>query len=642
MPLRYYNQDSLAERQDSRGSPEENVLDLGYAFSRSNLTGGEGLDWYPRQAGETRRELDQIRFWDSSDLIITRPDAGRPYTVELASETAAFYTPAAAPVDMGASKDRVYLIAGDTVYRFDDFDNATPDDTDDLNVTLVQIAVGVDNTVAVLDANGDIWLKGAQTETYLLIYDSSADGPMLAAKAIWLVKGRVIAYCNDASTASDGIMLEIAPVITGTPATPTEGAHVFTTVDTFACVMNDCVDAGHAIVAAFSDGSVRSYVPQADAAGDAPLLTIRARATMPGGENPFSLGWNSGQLLILTLDSDHDHARLYSGQVLDVRFDYVIGGLQLLRTWEESGETAPAYTKNMVSTRDEVLFWIAEATSENNQWRYDLVTQGLFRDRRDERGTPLGSVSFDDSLAFLEGNDLVTTTALHKTSGYLITPNITFGLNTPINWTAFVLEAISLEGGAEVALYRASDPEAILDPDHAAWILVTTLADVINSGVEQTKINVTSNTQALMVVLTASADAATSPSVTRFAMRGLPKHRDWIAEVPVNISDMVSAPGRAPMRIPELGDQTLGLLLSKEGASTVLTVLDPPITLRGIVDKIVIPTATVGTRGSQGRVAVLVFRGSRVIGAGGGGAVETGITGLGIGLLGVATLGIDT
>jgi len=615
---------------------------LGYAFSRSNLTGGEGLDWYPRQTGEIRSELDQIRFWDSADLEISRPDAGRPYTVQLVPATATFLTPATAPLDMGASRDRAYLISGTNVLRYNNFDDTTAEDTDNIGTTLIQVAVGADNSVAVLDNTGDIWFKGTQTENYLRVYNSAADSVMLNALAIWLVKGRIIAYCNDSTTASDGVMLEIAPVITGTPATPTAGTHTYTVIDTFNCVMNDCVDAGHAIIAAFSDGSLRSYVPESDNAGVAPLLSVRARVTMPGRERPYSLGWNLGKLLVLTLDTDQDHARLYTAEVLDVRFDYVVGGLQLVRTWENSGETAPAYTKNMVATRDEVLFWIAEDIAENNLWRYDLVTQGLFRDRKDERSAALGSVIFDDVLAFIQGANLVTTVATFKTSGYLITPNITFGLNTPINWTAFVIEAAELgPAGVEIAFYRSSDPESILDPNHGGWVLINTVSDLAQSGVEQTKINVTSNTQALMVKLNGPSNGLSTPVLTRFAMRGMPKHRDWIAEVPISISDMVYAPGRMPLRIPGWGDQVHNTLLAKEGASTVLTVLDPPITIRGIVDKIIEPTETVGTRGSQGRVLVVVFRGTRV-GVGSEGGSEQGITGLGIGQLGVATIGIDT
>ncbi len=79
-------------------------------------------------------------------------------------------------------------------------------------------------------------------------------------------------------------------------------------------------------------------------------------------------------------------------------------------------------------------------------------------------------------------------------------------------------------------------------------------------------------------------------------------------------------------------------LLSTEGASTTLTLLDPPVVLRGIVDKIIEPVTALTARGSQGRVAVIMFRGTRV----GTGGVSTGTTGLGIGLLGVATLGVDT
>lgn len=640
IPLRLYNRDSLAERQDDRGSPEENVLDLGYAFSRSNLTGGEGLDYYPRQHGEEGTDRDRIRFWDSADVLIERPDAGHPYALTLVPDVELFWSPTADAVDIAACLGRIYIAEGENVHRFDDLSDTTPNDTDDLGVQIVALDASLDRAVAVVDVAGDIWYKGAQTDTYLRVYDASVDDPQLPALAVWLVKGRILAYCNDSTTASNGILLEIAPIIEGTPASPTSGAHVRTIVDTFQGAVYDVVDAGHAIVAAFHDGSLRSYVPQTDEAGGVPQLTIRARANLPTGEAAYQLAWNLGTLLVFTIDTNRDHVRVYSAVVLDERFDFVVGQLQLLRTWEGAVQAVPAYTANPVSTRDAIYFWIGEAADDYNLWRYDLVTTGLFRERADNASTaPTGGVIMDDTLVWIRAGDIYREAQTLKTFGYVITPNITFGLNTPINWTSFVAEAQNLEvSGCEVRMYYSTDAEAILDPSHPGWVLVTTFSDPALSGVEQTKINVTANTLALKIELNTDADSTVSPEVVRFAVRGLPKHRDWIAEIPISISDEVTAPGRAPIRVPGLGDMIHERLLNTEGASTTLTVLEPPVVLRGIVDKIIEPVTSISHRGSQGRVAVIMFRGTRV----GTGGVSTGTTGLGIGLLGVATLGVDT
>ncbi len=639
-PLRVYTRDSLAERQDQAGSPDENVLDLGYAFSRSNLTGGEGLDWWPRVAGETPTDTDLIRFWDSSNVDVSRPDSGEPYKLTLTKDLESFWTPPASPADMGASRESVYIIEGTNVHRFDDLADVTPDDTDNIGVTLVQIAVGLDGSVAVLDTAGDVWFKSSQADAYLKVYDSTVDGPALDALAIWYVKSRIMAYCNDTGTAADSVLLEISPSILGAPATPTAGVHTYTILDT-GSQPYAIIDAGHAIVAAYSDGSLRSYVPQSDSAGELPLLTVRGRTQVPVGEVPYALGHNLGTLLVFTLDTNLDHARLYTASVLDVRFDYVVGALQLLRTWKESGETAPNYTKAVVSTRDELFFWMAESpTNSLNLWRMDLVTTGLFRQGKHLRATATGSVVFEDRLHFIDGAAVISESAtVFLSSGYLITPNITFGLNTAINWVSFILEAQDLTGsGVSVELWRTEDPGAILDPDDGNWILVDTLTSPLQSGIERSIVNATSTTLALQLKLSAATNNLTAPNATRFATRGFPKHRDWIAEVPINVRDIVNAPGRMPVRVPGHGDTVHDLLLLKDGAATELVLLDPPLTLRGVVDQLMEPVSYITDRGSQGRFCMMVFRGNRTTTT--TSAQAQGNAGMGIGPMGITTMGI--
>jgi len=642
VPLNIYTQDSLAPRQENRASVEENVLDLGIAWSRSNLTGGEGMDRFPRGPGEQPQETDAIRFWDSSNVEINRPKEGDPYSIKLSTVSTLFTTPASAPVDMAASIDHWWYIGGTSVFRFDDFANTVADDTDNLaDGNLVQIEASADNQVAVLTTSGDIWYKGANTNTYLKVYDQPTQG--FPAQAIWLVKGRIIAATRDTASAGDGRMLEIAPVIGGTPATPTQGATVITIVDTFTQTMNACVDAGHAIVAAFADGSLRSYVTQTDTQGGSPDLTVHARTQVPRGENPYALAWNMGTLLILTIDSDGDHVRLYKAEVLDERFDFVVGDMQLLRTWTGPGETAPNYTKAMVATRDSILFWMEETDNVMNMWRYDLVTAGLVRERGEARTGVVSSVVFEDVIGFIDGTSIyVSSTTDRVAEGYLISPILNLGLNTTINWAAFVLAAKGLASNAKVEFYYSIEPEvAILNPTHASWISIQTLSAPGHSGVEQTKVGISSNTLALKIVLKRGS-FNNSPEVTRIAVRGIPAHRDWIAEVPINVSDMVEAPGRAPYRVPGLGHTTHSRLFALSGLSVTLTLLQPPMVLHGVVHRIAEPTAYTGDRGSVTRVAVLQFRGSRTGATISDEGQSLGVLGLGIGQVGTASVGVLT
>lgn len=641
-PISVYTQDSLAPRSDDAGRAGENVLELGYSFARQNLTGGEGLDWWPRHPSEhSPSSLDEIRFWDSANVDIRRPEAGEAFQNVLSKKLEAWQTPSSTPADMGASRDAVYLIQGQIVERYDDWVDTTPDDTDDLGATLVQLEVGVDDTVVVLDADGDIWVKPDNSEAYVEVYDSATQGG--DAQAIWWIKGRIIATRKDAAATGEGDLIEIDPGIGGTPATPTSSSTV-SVVDTFTGAITDVVDAGHAIVAACTDGSLRSYVNQVDSAGGVPQLTIRARTNMPRREIPVTLGHNLGTLLIFTLDEaptgGNKTLRLYTASVLDDRFEFTVGNMQLLRVWQGTDETAPNYTRSVATTRDEAFFAVGEGAGEWNVWRFDYVTLGLFRQLASNRSAADGLVVFDNRIALIDGSAVyLQSTDTYSDSGYLITPNITFGLNTPISWTAFVMEVLNLTApGARLEFYRSSNPEAILDPDHSTWVLISSLSDPSQSGLEQAAVNIESIQLALQIKWFPSDDGQSSPDMKRFATRGLPQHRDWIAEVPINISDVISAPGRMPVRVPGRGDFVHSTLVSLQGKATTFELYDPPITIRGIVEGLAEPTAYVTHRGSQGRYCVVRFLGK---------ATGTSIlslslanAGMGIAPAGISTMGI--
>lgn len=373
------------------------------------------------------------------------------------------------------------------------------------------------------------------------------------------------------------------------------------------------------------------------------MLTIRARVQVPIGEVSFALGANLGVLLVFTIEevpgASTTTMRVYRGSVLDERFDFAVGALQLLRSWAGSVETVGDYVKRIVSIRDEIIFAVGEAANTWSLWRYDLVTSGVFRHHSTNQTAIDGLFQFDGVLGWIEGATVVTEdTTKVVTEGYLITPNITFGLNTPINWTSFTLEVDNLVGGAEVRFFYSLDHSAILDPDDPSWVQVASYLDASQSGVEQPVINATATQVALMVKLFASGDQADSPEVARFATRGLPKHRDWLIDLPINVSDMVEAPGRMPLHVPGLGNTVHSRLVALQGASLTCQVFGPSITVRGIVDTILEPTTYRTPRGSQSRRCMV-----RVIGVLVGTEADSfvqGNEGMGIPLMGVTTMGI--
>jgi hypothetical protein len=639
-PLRYYTRDSLAQRQADTSNVYEQVLDIGYAFTRQDLTGGEGLDYFPRLFGRQQQELDDTRFFDSEGIAIERPSRGDTFALRLAKEGEAWYTPPAAPVDVAAGRDKLYVAAADYIYEFDDWADASADNSQQLsagdNVVMID-ADGADNAIALLD-DGQLWYKPSGTSLWTVVTGSPAVDNI---SAVWMVKDRILVYKTDPTNTAEAVDFgELDLAVTGTLAVPTF-TPAFTSVDTFTAVPTSVIDAGTVILVATDDGYIRSYVWQVDSAGGTPALTVKAKSPMPVAEYAYALGYNGGTLLILTLELEDDGAnpvsRLYQSEILDERFDFIVGQLTHLREW--IGAATPTFVDRFTSTRD-FLYWIMrESDGHAYLWRMDLATTGIVRHVQLTTSAAASRItSWRDRLLWFDADSVDRLGDLYVDMGWLITPNINFGLNTDINWISTALHAFNVQNGqgSQVELYVTTDVAAIKDKDHASWQLAIRLSNDAVEELELPLTSITSRTAALQLRIYDNNAKAGTPEVLRFGIRGLPKHRDWIVELPINISDKIEVPGRMPYRLPGWGDVVHNHLMGLQGEHLELEILDPPFSFTGIVDNIMEPTEYIADRGSAGRMCVLQFRGSRTVGS----EMATGDSGMGLGLLGVSTLGI--
>ena len=134
----------------------------------------------------------------------------------------------------------------------------------------------------------------------------------------------------------------------------------------------------------------------------------------------------------------------------------------------------------------------------------------------------------------------------------------------------------------------------------------------------------------------ATEGATTTPKVTRIAVRGIPSHRDLIMLVPFNVSDYVTAPGRKPIRVPELGNSLHTQVLDLVGSSVEVIMLNPPMGFRGVVNNVSEPIEFLSNRGSVTRYIMVEFRGQRLTQT----VAPTGDSGIGLGLMGIAIMGI--
>ncbi|GAG30292.1 unnamed protein product, partial [marine sediment metagenome] len=80
--------DSLAERFDQSASIYDKVLDIGYAWARTDFSGGEGLDWDPRELAleQDQAALDGIRFWDSENIDVRRSQEGNVASITVSKK----------------------------------------------------------------------------------------------------------------------------------------------------------------------------------------------------------------------------------------------------------------------------------------------------------------------------------------------------------------------------------------------------------------------------------------------------------------------------------------------------------------------------------------------------------------------------
>jgi hypothetical protein len=627
-PLTIGSRDSLAERMDDRGSPAENVLDIGYAWARTDFSGGEGFDWDPPEIPTTSALASENprKYWDSENVDISRSVAGNKYELKLSPAFEEWNSALTPMICLTASSLFFYVIDGDTVRWYDTFDNTVEEgsDTPVISTDILKIVATPDDRVVVMLANGDLWGKPAGSGTFALIYNSTTVPLHGDVNNLWYAKGRFLAQDEEdlMEVLFDGstpISIEIVP-------------------DDL--TIRSVVESGPAIVAAYSDGTIRTYNTTSDAG--VTILEPASRIDMPKGEVPYLLGSNAGRLLILTAAEDGAGTRtirLYQAEVLDERFDYIVGDIQLRREWFGTTEVNNI-ASNIFNTRDSMVFPLDEAGG-SAIWTYDLVTQGLSRLARPfTSGETHALIEFDGRIALVStSTDTIYAASATKfvPEGWLITPNISFGLNTDIAWIATVLEAANLAfGGVKVELYYSTDPEAILDHEHSSWVLHHRLLSQNASGLQVEFTGVKARTLALQLRLFSSSSNLRSPLVSRTAVRGIPAHRDRIVIAPINVSDIISAPGRRPVRVPNYGIEIQKELQFLVGENVEFELLRMRSSFKGIINNVSEPITLYSDRGSPTTIMNIEFRGSlarpnEVTGSAGIGFAQIGFASIGLG-----------
>jgi hypothetical protein len=615
VPIVIGTENVQAERQDDAASIYEEVDDIGFTFSRFNHTGGEGLSWYPPRSGKIVPELDPIRYFDSKNLFIGREVDDIPYRVELAKAFSLLDT-SQTFVDTFASNDKVYYAYSLSVIEADDWDGTNPI-THTLTGTtgpIITLFGSRSDTICAITTEGDLFVMPQGATAFALAYEAGVDGEALVGG--WWAKGRVIASRHLAGTIETNELIEIAPAMGGTPPTPVVTV-VVTVLESFSSTVWSVVDASIAIVVAYSNGELHTFVPQTDTAGGAPVLTVRGTTPMPTSEVPYLLGYGSGKLVILTAaEGANGRKRAYTAEVLDERFDFVVGQLQLVKEWAETTDV-PDVRGSMVSTRNAIWWMVNDIESGQCElWNYDTVTTGVFNEVEVGAADGIALSSFQDRFGLLLGDEVWSRDqSLYADGGYIITPNINFGRTSDIAWVNAVLEVTNVGAGTgSVSLYVASDSEAIYDEASPAWQLIGTMLEVSQTTQIFQLNNLTNKQLAMKVVIEPATNRLDTPQLLRYSIRGIATARDWVVQVPVNVSDLIEVPNRQPLTVPGWGREVLNVLESMEGEAVDLTIYEPPGVYQGIIDRVATPIEYVADRGSSSLISLITLRGKRITG----------------------------
>lgn len=560
-----------APAPDARVSTDENPEDMrpesGRAFSRSDWSGGEGLDRAHRRDGTDR---DFTRYWDSSGIDVSPTTPGEPARARLLPETELFEAgdyPAVAQIDG-------VLFAADG-----DFVSSTLDPLADSPVWATENP-HPSTTSAVLD------LATLGSEVYAAVGDSlnqrdsagswSAWSDLEAVRC-WSVKGRILGSTGpalyEAASGAGSTLLYTLPADRE---------------------WTDVLDAGEAILASATDGYVYSFT-----INDSSALVLVGQTRFPN-EHVTCLG---GALGVVLVGTSQTAASGVTGRLW--RFAIANGLLtegQLLRTWTD---IAP---ERALATRDSVYVQL-----DGGLWRYQLSTAGLSRHVTFDSGDPAGlAVIADKIIASVASSGLWRETDLYVSEGWLIGPAADFYTSARKQWVGARLKTPADLAG-EVLLEYSTELDALTDVAHSSWRLATK-ATTSSPGddIEQILRGVSSRFLIFKLTLRATANQEQTPVANSVAFRALPEPEEIVVTLPINVSDQLEARYRKRLHVQGVGALMWGRLKDIEGEDVKLTVFRPDEQIVGQVVAVGSPVSEITSRGSVTVYSLLTIRGKRI------------------------------
>ena len=606
-------------------TPEDFQQEFGQIYSRTNFSGGEGLDKAHRREGTPN---DFSRFWDSKGIDVFHAEQDNSYSVRLLKDVE--------QKTLTLSSENNYLAQTTNGYMYITDGTSIYQSTNEGVTWTAMTSTGVSYEIQGIVAFGnDVFIVTGDggTNKQLISYDLSATtfttetlGSIFtgAFTGIWFAKGTL--FVSGKSTTAEYLWqsspftanfsgdFQVADALV-----TTEPTHQFTSV----------VDAGAVVLAGNTDSNVYSLKI------DGGTWSLKGQ-TQLAFEEIHSLAATEGIVYIGTKGYQANTGRFYTAELTVADNLYVLANRQLIKEWDNGVDQSP---HSMFVTRDSVYMGIHESATETNLWRYYLPTAGIARDlsvthTSDTNAKVTGITQTGTTggkfIILISGVGVYKQTDTFVSTGYIISALADFYTSEKKQWVGAKLNTNGVSFGT-VELATTTIPNDINDSTSSTWEPQISVAS--GTGGEEEVLELVQGRWMSAKLTITTSDTSQSPELLSFAVRGFQLVNDLVVDMPINISDQVERPFRKALRVNGQGDLIYQALRNKEGQNVQLEIFRPDTLLRGIIENVSSPIEEISARGSVTQYCLVRFRGSKVI------ATSSSGEGLAIGLLGVKRLG---
>ena len=606
-------------------TPEDFQQEFGQIYSRTNFSGGEGLDKAHRREGTPN---DFSRFWDSKGIDVFHAEQDNSYSVRLLKDVE--------QKTLTLSSENNYLAQTTNGYMYITDGTSIYQSTNEGVTWTAMTSTGVSYEIQGIVAFGnDVFIVTGDggTNKQLISYDLSATtfttetlGSIFtgAFTGIWFAKGTL--FVSGKSTTAEYLWqsspftanfsgdFQVADALV-----TTEPTHQFTSV----------VDAGAVVLAGNTDSNVYSLKI------DGGTWSLKGQ-TQLAFEEIHSLAATEGIVYVGTKGYQSNTGRFYTAELTVADNLYVLANRQLIKEWDNGVDQSP---HSMFVTRDSVYMGIHESATETNLWRYYLPTAGIARDlsvthTSDTNAKVTGITQTGTTggkfIILISGVGVYKQTDTFVSTGYIISALADFYTSEKKQWVGAKLNTNGVSFGT-VELATTTIPNDINDSTSSTWDPQISVAS--GTGGEEEVLELVQGRWMSAKLTITTSDTSQSPELLSFAVRGFQLVNDLVVDMPINISDQVERPFRKALRVNGQGDLIYQALRNKEGQNVQLEIFRPDTLLRGIIENVSSPIEEISARGSVTQYCLVRFRGSKVI------ATSSSGEGLAIGLLGVKRLG---